>query len=47
MSDAPSPLLDTAFLTINSPGSVGLTFLGLELTVVVCGVLALRHALAD
>lgn len=44
---APAPLLDTAFVTIRAPWSVGLSFLGLELTVVACGVLALLHALAE
>ncbi len=47
MSDAPHRLLDTAFVTLSSPGSVGLSFLGLELTVVVCGVLSLLHALRE
>lgn len=47
MSGAPLTLLDTAFVTIHSPGSVGLSFLGLELTVVLCGVLALLHALGE
>ena len=47
MSGAPRTLLDTAFVTIHSPGSVGLSFLGLELTVVICGVLALLHALGE
>ena len=45
MSGAPERLLDTAFVTLHAPWSVGLTFLGLELTVVACGVLALIHAL--
>jgi hypothetical protein len=47
VSGAPRTLLDTAFVTIHSPGSVGLSFLGLELTVVLCGVLALLHALGE
>ena len=47
MIDAPHRILDTAFVTLSSPGSVGLSFLGLEITVVVCGVLALLHALGE
>lgn len=47
MSGPPRALLDTAFVTIHSPGSVGLSFLGLEITVVLCGVLALLHALRE
>ena len=45
MSGAPQRLLDTAFVTLHAPWSVGLSSLGLELTVVTCGVLALLHAL--
>ena len=45
MSGSPQTLLDTAFLTLHAPWSVGLSFLGLEITVVLCGVLALLHAL--
>jgi hypothetical protein len=41
------PLVDTAFITLRAPWSVGLSFLGLELTVVACGVLALLHALGE
>ncbi|HEY8090141.1 MAG TPA: hypothetical protein VIF09_19905, partial [Polyangiaceae bacterium] len=40
-------LLDTSFVTIRAPWTVGLTFLGLEVTVVICGVLALLHALGE
>ena len=47
MISEPHRLLDTAFVTLSSPGSVGLSFLGLELTVVLCGVLALLHALGE
>jgi hypothetical protein len=47
MSGAPPPLLDTAFVTLRAPWSVGPSFLGLELTVVVCGVLTLLHALGE
>ncbi len=45
MSGAPQTLLDTAFITLHTPWSVGLSFFGLEVTVVLCGVLALLHAL--
>jgi hypothetical protein len=41
------PLLDTAFVTLRAPWSVGLSFLGLEATVVACGVLSLLHALGE
>lgn len=41
------PLLDTTFVTLRAPWTVGLSFLALEVVVVVCGVLALRHALAE
>ncbi len=47
MSHAPQTLLDTAFVTLRAPWSVGLSFLGLEITVVACGVLALLHALGE
>jgi hypothetical protein len=47
MSGAAEPLVDTAFITLRAPWSVGLSFLGLELTVVACGVLALLHALGE
>jgi hypothetical protein len=47
MTRGPEALLDTGFITLHAPWSVGLTFVGLELTVVLCGVLALRHALAE
>ncbi len=47
MSGDPRRLLDTAFVTLSSPGSVGFSFLALEITVVVCGVLALLHALGE
>ncbi len=47
MSGAPQTLLDTAFVTLHAPWSVGLSFLGLEITVVLCGVLALLHALGE
>jgi hypothetical protein len=40
-------LLDTAFVTLRTPWSVGLSFLGLEVTVVACGVLSLLHALGE
>ena len=46
MNDGPQRLLDTGFVTLHAPWSVGLSALGLELTVVACGVLALLHALA-
>jgi hypothetical protein len=46
VSDGPQRLLDTGFVTLHAPWSVGLSALGLELTVVACGVLALMHALA-
>jgi hypothetical protein len=47
MMAEPHRLLDTAFVTLSSPGSVGYSFLGLEVTVVICGVLALLHALRE
>jgi len=45
VSSEPQMLLNTAFITLHAPWSVGPSFLGLELTVVICGVLALLHAL--
>jgi hypothetical protein len=45
VTHAPQTLLDTAFVTLHAPWSVGLSFLGLEITVVLCGVLSLLHAL--
>ncbi|MEP7121237.1 MAG: hypothetical protein ABJE95_10020 [Byssovorax sp.] len=45
MTSEPRRLLDTAFVTLGSPTSVGFSFLALEITVVICGVLALLHAL--
>ena len=47
MTDAPHRLLDTAFVALSSPASVGFSFLGLEITVVLCGVLSLLHALRE
>jgi hypothetical protein len=41
------PLVDTAFITLRAPWSVGLSFLGLEVTVIACGVLTLLQALAE
>jgi hypothetical protein len=42
---APQRIVDTGFITLHTPWTVGLSFLGLELTVVFCGVLAFLHAL--
>jgi hypothetical protein len=42
-----APLIDTSFITLRAPWSLGLTFVGLELTVVICGVLALLHAIRE
>jgi hypothetical protein len=47
MTQTPDRLLDTAFITLSTPTSVGLSFLGLELCVVLCGVLSLLHALGE
>jgi hypothetical protein len=47
MRSDPHRLLDTTFVTLSSPGSIGYSFLGLEITVVICGVLALLHALRE
>jgi hypothetical protein len=47
MSGEPHRILDTSFVTLSTPGSVGLSFLALEVTVVICGVLALLHALRE
>lgn len=44
---APRAIVDTGFVTLHSPFTVGASFLALECAVVVCGVLALRHALAE
>jgi hypothetical protein len=45
MTTPPAPLLDTWFVTIRAPWSLDLTFWGLEIVVVTCGVLSLLHAL--
>jgi hypothetical protein len=47
MTGAPASLVDTGFITIRVPGSAGLSFPILELVVLVCGVLTLRHALHE
>jgi hypothetical protein len=47
MNGGPEALFDTSFLTIHAPWSVGFSFLGLELVVVIAGVLALLHALRE
>ena len=47
MNGGSGALFDTSFLTIRAPWSVGLSFLGLELVVVIAGVLALLHALRE
>jgi hypothetical protein len=47
MSGTPQTLVDTSFVTLHAPWSVGLSFLGLELVVVICGALALAHALGE
>jgi hypothetical protein len=46
MSSAPA-LVDTFFVTLRAPWSVRPSALGLEVTVVACGVLALLHALRE
>jgi len=43
----PPPLVDTFFITLRAPWSVRPSALGLEVTVVACGVLALLHALRE
>ncbi|MFT3776189.1 MAG: hypothetical protein QM820_63405 [Minicystis sp.] len=45
MSMGSEPFLDTYFVTLRAPWSAGISFFGLEVTVVICGVLALLHAL--
>jgi hypothetical protein len=47
MNGGPEPLFDTGFFTLHAPWSVGLSLLGLELAVVIAGVLALLHALRE
>ena len=44
---APRALFESGFVTLHAPWTVGASFLALEIAVVTCGVLALRHALGE